>query len=281
MGQETGIGWTDHTGNFWGGCVKVSEGCANCYAEALVVRGRMQLPVWGPPSTTARHRFKGAWEEVKRWDRAAGRDGVRRRLFVSSLADIFEDHPQVAPWRAEALTILASLRHLDVQCLTKRPENITRMVPPAWLAPGEWPAHVWVGCTVENQRRANERIPELLKVPARVRFLSCEPLLEDLGDLDLSGIDLVILGGESGPGARPCDVRWIRRVMAQCREQGVSVFVKQLGANVPTTEWGGGRLPQVDERGGARTWALRDPKGGDPAEWPEDLRVRELPQRST
>jgi protein gp37 len=158
------------------GCQKVSPGCENCYAEKLVT-GRMQLPVWGPPKTTKRQRTSAAtWKLPARWHRAALRAGVRRRVFVASLADVFEDHPDLVPWRAEALAILAQCTALDVQLLTKRPENVVRMVPPAWLE--HWPRHVWIGCTVEDQRRADERIPELLKVPAAVRFLSCEPLLE-------------------------------------------------------------------------------------------------------
>ena len=180
MGRETGIAWCDHTANFWMGCQRVSPGCEHCYAEALVTK-RMRLPVWGPPSTTERKRTLSAWRDVPAWDRAAKRDGVRRRLFVSSLADIFEEHPQVAPWRAEALALLERCTSLDVLLLTKRPQNIRAMVPPAWL--DAWPAHVWIGTTVEDQKRAEDRIPELLRVPARVRFLSCEPLLEEV-DLD-------------------------------------------------------------------------------------------------
>lgn len=175
MGESTGIAWTDHTANFWMGCQRVSPGCEHCYAEALVTN-RMGLKVWGPASTTERKRTASAWKDVPRWDRAARRDGVRRKLFASSLADIFEDHPQVAPWRAEALALLGQCTNLDVQLLTKRPENILAMVPEHWRA--AWPAHVWIGTTVEDQRRAEERIPHLLRVPARVRFLSCEPLLE-------------------------------------------------------------------------------------------------------
>lgn len=175
MGETTGISWTHHTANFWMGCQRVSPGCTHCYAETLVT-GRMGLPVWGPPSTTARQRAKGVWKDVPRWHKTARAARERRRMFVSSLSDIFEDHPQVAPWRAEALALLESCTSLDVQLLTKRPENIRAMVPAHWLT--AWPSHVWVGTTVEDQKRADERIPHLLAVPARVRFLSCEPLLE-------------------------------------------------------------------------------------------------------
>jgi protein gp37 len=236
-----------------------------------------------------------------RWHRAALKAGVRRRVFVASLADVFEDHPDLVPWRAEALAILAQCTALDVQLLTKRPENVRRMVPEAWLE--HWPRHVWIGTTVEDQRRADERIPELLKVPAAVRFLSCEPLL---GPVDLSewigtqshcsacgescdgspdsldgamrcmrcgyptttfepGVSWVIVGGESGPGARHFDLSWARSLVGQCREAGVPVFFKQLGDNPLTSP-------------GPITWPTTAHHGADPSEWPADLRVQEFPR---
>lgn len=357
MGTTTGIGWTDHTANFWMGCQRVSPGCENCYAETLVT-GRMKLPVWGPPKTTKRQRAKGVWSEVPRWNAAARREGVRRKVFVSSLADIFEDHPDVAPWRADALALLERCTSLDVQLLTKRPENIMRMVPAHWHT--AWPTHVWIGTTVEDQRRAEERIPHMLRVPARVRFLSCEPLLErvDLGpwigtldcrsgpdhwrgfeadgcdaghrdectedetacegenghcpvcgsayhvgpiepreefraddwrDVHSSGrtlhpIDWVIVGGESGPGARPFDLAWARSILRQCREAGVPVFVKQLGAVArcePADLVGRvvGREVELIERGYETRWELilRDRAGATVWEWPADLRVQQFP----
>lgn len=308
MGENTGISWTDHTFNPFIGCQKVSPACEKCYAEAFVT-GRMRLPVWGPAKTTERKRTTTPWKELPRWNRAAARDGVRRKVFCASLADIFEDHPQVGPWRDEALALLASCTSLDVQLLTKRPENIRRMVPAAWLAPGGWPKHIWVGTTVEDQRRGQERVRHLLRVPAAVRFLSCEPLLEEV-DLDppvcqhcgrydvvladdgatplcqhcsepdhgtemcfgawLSadasetqpGINWVICGGESGPGARPFDIAWARKIVAQCREAEVPAFVKQMGDN-----------PVLF---GVRMDYGRH--GADPSVWPEDLRVQQFPE---
>lgn len=316
MGKETGIAWCDHTANFWMGCARVSPGCEQCYAESFVTK-RMRLPVWGPPSTTERKRTRSAWRDVPAWDRAAKRDGVRRRLFVSSLADIFEDHPQVAPWRAEALALLERCTSSDVLLLTKRPQNIRAMVPPAWL--DAWPAHVWIGTTVEDQKRADDRIPELLKVPARVRFLSCEPLLEAV-DLEAAfavydrhgepsgprcnadgspAISWVIVGGESGPGARPFALEWARDIVAQCREAGVAVFVKQMGDNaidsdvVEVLNHDGTsvayRRPSSDPdkllaEARSRGRVLRPMcvtglgrAGADPSLWPEDLRVQEFP----
>lgn len=284
MGQSTGISWTDHTANFWWGCQRVSPGCEHCYAEELATT-RRKLKVWGPPSTTERLRMKGIWNDVPKWNAAAQRDGVRRRMFVSSMADVFEAHPQVAPWRAEALALIEKCTALDVQLLTKRPENVRAMVPPSWLT--SWPSHVWIGTTVEDQRRANERIPHLLNVPARVRFLSCEPLLERV-DLDSSiggarwmggqrgcagthrgdgspgcprtlhhhhddrcgdGISWVIVGGESGHNARPFDVAWARSIVEQCQRAGVPVFVKQMGDRPTTT------LPPRE------TWPTHSPTG--------------------
>lgn len=323
MGESTGIGWTDHTANFWWGCQRVSPGCEHCYAEHLAVVQR-KLPVWGPPSTTTRERKKGVWKDVAKWNAAARADGVRRRVFVSSMADIFEAHPMVAPWRAEALDLLAQCDGLDVQLLTKRPENIRGMVPPAWLE--SWPAHVWIGTTVEDQKRADQRIPHLLDVPAAVRFLSCEPLLDavDLTRLDifrnerwpkslpgepatyynaLSGSGLrpswtgvsiethgpsvawVIVGGESGPGARPFDLAWARGIVAQCDASGVPVFVKQMGAvavegldvtgEFRTHPVTGSRQVQMSF---THRYRYSDRSGADPTEWPADLRRQNFPE---
>lgn len=144
-----------------------------------------------------------------------------------------------------------------------------------------WPLpNVWLGTSVEDQTRADERIPWLLKCPAAVRFLSCEPLL-GLVDLNCDGVDLVIVGGESGPKARPCNVEWIQDIVRQCKAAGVPCYVKQLGSNPilgdvsdpngwptegGTVDWENGKI------------RLKSTKGGDPAEWPEDLRVREMPE---
>lgn len=313
MAESTGIGWTHHTANFWWGCQRVSPGCEHCYAETLAVV-RRKLPVWGPPSTTERQRMKGVWKDVLKWNSSARAEGVRRRVFVSSMADVFEAHPQVAPWRAEALDLLAQCDGLDVQLLTKRPENIRAMVPPAWLE--SWPAHVWVGTTVEDQRRANERIPHLLGVPAAVRFLSMEPLLEAV-DLQVigsdgqqgydalaglwrhddgepidgaptdGGVQWVIVGGESGSDARLFRIEWARRIVAQCDAAGVAVFVKQLGdrptSRLPAHErWPGhdrGTGPVQFHGDGFGNYLVRglSHHGADPSEWPADLRRQSFP----
>lgn len=262
MAENSKIEWTDHTANFWWGCVKVSPGCQHCYAETF--SKRVGRNIWGPAATTERWRTVGPWRDILKWDKAAAAEGVRKRVFAQSMSDFFEDHPQLESWRAEACVILEGLKWLDIQLLTKRPENIKRMVPPHWLE--QWPSHIWIGTSVENQSVADERIGHLMYVPAAVRFLSCEPLLGPLllsGYLsmrDFHGIDWVIVGGESGHNARYMDMNWAKSIVAQCRAADVPVFVKQLGT----------RVAQLCEH--------RDRKGGDINEWPSALRIREFPR---
>jgi len=243
MGEQTNIAWTDSTANFWWGCVKVSDGCKNCYAETWA--NRWGKSIWGPAATTEREYKKTAWKDVPKWNAEAEAAGVRRRVFVQSMSDFFEDHPQVLPWRNKALQLMQECRHLDFQVLTKRPENINRMIEQATgLGDSEmWfytAPHVWIGTTVENQEQADRRIPHLLNVPAHVRFLSCEPLL---GPVNLTGfngplwgrlpanqfIHWVICGGESGHGARPMHPEWARSLRDQCQAAGVPFFFKQWG----------------------------------------------------
>lgn len=311
MGEVTKIAWTDATFNPWLGCQKVSPGCTSCYAETLVT-GRMRLPVWGPPKTTERKRTSAAnWREPLRWNKRAAANGVRERVFCASLADVFEDHPMVAPWREELFAMIEQTPALDWLLLTKRPENLLRTLPTDWLE--EPRPNVWLGTTVEDQRRADERIPHLLATPAAVRFLSCEPLLEAVAlspylvdDLYRMGrasrrteIDWVIVGGESGPGARPFDLAWARSIVRECRDAGVACFVKQMGARPIDSD----RADIMNERGGVAyvrphghadideaarlgrrilphdvSRFLSDRKGGDPAEWPADLRVQQFPE---
>jgi hypothetical protein len=180
-------------------------------------------------------------------------------VFCASLADVFEDRPELIEPRRRLAGLIRDTPHLDWLLLTKRPGNARRMIPEMWAAGAGWPRNYWVGASVEDQERADERIPELLEVPAPVLFLSIEPLLGPIEFATLAGVSWVIVGGESGPKARPCDLGWIRSIIGQCRSAGVAPFVKQLGGR-PI---------------GLR---LTDRKGGEPAEWPEDLRVREFPR---
>jgi protein gp37 len=182
--------------------------------------------------------------------------GERHRVFCNSLADVFEDRPDLSAPRHRLWRLILDTRHsLDWLLLTKRPENFNMI--PLSLADS-----VWLGVSVED-RKNKHRIDILRQTPAALRFLSLEPLLEDLGELDLTGISWCIIGGESGPGARRCDVDWIRKIVWQCQAASIPVFVKQLGAH-------------VIENGERRI--KRDKKGGDMDEWAHDIRVREWPE---
>ena len=257
--KNSAINWTDHTANFWWGCFKVSDGCKNCYAESL--SNRYGKDIWGPPATTKREPKLSIWSDIKKWDREAKAEGIRRRVFVSSMSDFLEDHPMVAEMREMAMDTIERLEWLDVLMLTKRPENAERFLSRWW---GNFPAHVWVGTTVENQEAELERVHWLLDIPARVHFLSVEPMLEQI-DLDLRGrnygrdfptytedIDWVICGGESGPKCRPFDWDWARDLRDQCKNADVAFWMKQ-----------GGGHPN---------------KRHTFADIPEDLQIRELPK---
>lgn len=280
MGENSKIEWTDHTWNPWIGCTRVSQGCVNCYAEALAKRyGKAE---WGPAAQRVRTSADN-WRKPLQWNRKAEREGRRYKVFCASLADVFEDNDQVAWWRAELFDMIASTPNLDWLLLTKRPENIIpalRAIPVLkrdnlydhlWLK-GRFP-NVWLGTSVENQAMADKRIPILAGIPAAVRFLSCEPLL---GPVDLSpymggeyltgvewggmqetayeppDVHWVIVGGESGPKARQMEADWVRSVRDQCNSAGVAFFVKQMGG-------------------------VRD-KRGELSDLPEDLRIREYPE---
>lgn len=226
MSENSSIAWTDNTLNFWHGCVKVSPGCEHCYAETLSLRyGR---DIWGPAKTTNRMKTKGPWKDCLKWDIKAAKAGERKKVFVMSMGDFFEEHPQVTHWRKEALEIMEGFKSLDVQLLTKRPENIMAMAPTSWVL--NWPEHVWIGTSVENQAMADKRIPQIFDIPATVRFYSVEPMLESI-ELDMAYYvpDWVIVGGESGKNARPFEWDWARDVRDQCKSAGVPFFMKQGG----------------------------------------------------
>lgn len=181
MGANTNIEWTDHTFNPWVGCQQISTGCKHCYAEATV-DGRFHRGAWGLGGI--RQKTKD-WSGPIKWEREAHTSGQRRKVFCASWCDVFEHSTPIAGehldrWRLELWQLIDLCPSLDWQLLTKRPENIMQMVPFWWKR--EWPANVWIGTSVEDQHRANERIPGLLNIPAKVRFLSCEPLL---GPVDL------------------------------------------------------------------------------------------------
>lgn len=223
MSEQTIIAWTSHTFNPWMGCEKVSAGCANCYALTLT-KNRMGLDLWGPPKTTTRQVTKSPWQNVLKWNREAIAAGERRRVFCASLCDVFEDHPIANATRPRLWNLIRECTGLDWQLLTKRPHRIVDNLPEDW-GPDGWP-HVWLGTSVEDMRVA-ERVDHLRDIPAVVRFISYEPAIGPLDDLDISGIDWIIYGGESGPGHRPEDKDWARVMHAKCSENGTAFFHKQ------------------------------------------------------
>lgn len=276
MGERTGIAWTDSTINVWHGCEKVSQGCKHCYAEVSTpvrVKRAAGLEVWGKGA--ARDETKGWEANLRKWNRAA-REAQRspfgssptnhvHRVFGQSLSDTFEGRADLDPLRARFFAAIEAAPALTFQLLTKRPENVRAMVPPAWLE--SWPDHVQIGATAEDQEGLDKRIGHLLRVPAPVRFLSIEP---QIGPVDITralpftspGVEWVICGGESGSKARPFDLAWARSLRDQCAAAGVPFFLKQLGANPGESTYGGG----------FKQWTFADSHGGDEAEWPADLR---------
>lgn len=274
------IAWTDHTFNVWWGCTRVSPGCEHCYAETLATQ-RRKLDVWGVDANR-KPMSEAYWREPLRWNRKAEAAGVRARVFCASMADVFELVPDrnsqarlvQTEGRARLRRLIETTPWLDWLLLTKRPENVARLAPWRSGAPGddrpEWPGNVWLGTTVEDQKRL-ERLNYLRQIPAAVRFVSYEPALE-LVDFSAYAADLhwIIVGGESGKGARSFDLAWARRTIETCRAAGIAAFVKQLGANPDQR--------MVDAAIHGSLADLRHPKGADPAEWPADLRVQEFPR---
>jgi len=292
VSDTTKIEWATATWNPWEGCTEVSPGCVNCYAAAR--NHRFGMDNWGkgkPRRRTSAANWKKplAWNRTEELVKVSSEDfqsNNRPRIFPS-LCDWLDDEVSIE-WAADFLRLIHDTPSLDWLLLTKRPQNWRKRVNDAvscsllyhgesawefrkWLR--DWyeheivPENIWLGASVEDRPR-KERIQHLRETPAAVRFLSLEPLLEDLGELDLRGIHWVIVGGESGLGARPCNVEWIRNIVAQCKAAGVPCFVKQLGAK-PCFDSGEGYL---------KAHPLTHPKGGDPSEWPADLNVREFPR---
>jgi protein gp37 len=344
---KTSIEWTDHSVNpvrFGRGhfCQKISPGCAACYASRLQPRfGNPEFGGVGSPAPVVIP--NGVTDGQYLWlDPAKLREVLNRRkptrYFWCDMTDLF------GPWVPDEFidrcfaTMALTPQHTH-QVLTKRPERMELYATKAMTfdnlsdeinrvhleRTGEYPCrfaaddrgwplpNVWLGVSVEDQRRADDRIPHLLRTPAAVRFLSCEPLLGpvdlrpkapdayailgkfyDTGTFDPSGmspapdrvlncfpkVDWVIVGGESGRDARPCDLAWVRSLVRQCREARVSCFVKQLGAcaSDPPNGIAGRSLKVPEEAAPLVSRRLRDPKGGDMTEFPDDLKVRQFPE---
>jgi len=275
MAEVSKIQWTHATWNPWRGCTKVDAACKNCYAETMSGRNPAVLGIWGPNGT----RVIGSesnWRNPLKWERDAAKAGERRRVFCASLADIFEG-PETMPEdavepiaaaRRRVFGVIGETPHLDYLLLTKRPENIRRFWPDALPR-----RNVWLGTTAGDQAGFDKRHVLLTgcRDLAPVLFLSVEPML---GPMDIrpalerpNGVDWVIVGGESGGGARDFNPEWARQILDQCRDAGVAFFFKQLGERVVGLQMAGGTLPPH-----------RPPhKGGMLADIPADLHVREFP----
>lgn len=257
MSANSKIEWTDHTFSPWWGCAKVSPACDFCYAEAWAKRTGFP-GLWGVDA--ARRSFGDKrWAEPLKWERLAVKEGRRFRVFCASMADVFDKNAPAGA-RDRLWQLIDATPNLDWLLLTKRIGNVSRMVPQSWMAT-HWPTNVWLGISVINQAEADRDIPKMLALPARIRFLSCEPLL---GPIDLTRIvlaasvpitdcadprfdkvnftvnalkgaasikmaplDWVIVGGESGSHARPMEVEWARSLKIQCAAAGTAFFFKQ------------------------------------------------------
>lgn len=208
MGERSAIEWTDATWNPWRGCTKVSPGCDHCYMF------REQRRYGRDPEQVVRS--KTTFTAPLRWREP-------RLVFTCSWSDWF--HVGADSWRPEAWAIIRQTPHHTYQILTKRPGRILRHLPPDW---GDGYPNVWLGVSVESQEQAF-RVHQITSIPAAVRFISAEPLLGPITFDDLTGIDWLIAGGESGPEARPCDPEWLRSLRDQCEGDKVAFFLKQLG----------------------------------------------------
>lgn len=255
---ETKIEWADRTWNAITGCSPISEGCANCYAKRMATRlaGRCGYPK-DDPFRVAFHRDRV--KEPLKWKRP-------QRVFVCSMSDLF--HDSVSHWWLDDIfdTMIHANQH-TYMLLTKRPQNVMPFLSAATPDQRKFMRErAWLGVTAENQRRADERISVLMKIPAAVRFVSLEPLLEGVSPSPLvpcprctpthyefatKWLDWVIVGPETGPNRRPCKLEWIESIIEECREVSIPCFVKAIPLN--------GRISKNMD------------------EWPEHLRVRQFP----
>lgn len=263
MGEHTGIEWAHHTLNLWVGCSKVNKLCQNCYAERSTfakVRRADGIELWGAKADRRLVSEKTV-NQVYRWNQAALEDGERRRVFCSSLSDILEDRRDLDRPRFNLWKIVEDCQGLNFLLLSKRPENFARFTPRSWRD-GSWPSNAWAGTSAGDQETAEDAIPKLIDAArmAPVLFVSIEPMV---GPIDFSAIRIhddelgarwrvledalswVIVGGESGPDARPMHPDWPRSIRDQCVDAGVPFFFKQWGGwsavydrDVDDPDWG-------------------------------------------
>lgn len=253
MSGNSKIQWTEVTWNPTTGCDRISAGCDKCYALTLAKRlkamGQAKYQNDGNPVTSGPGFgltiHPGSLDDPMHW-------GGSKLVFVNSMSDLFHGGVPLEFVRQVFAVIAATPQH-TYQVLTKRAPRLPKVAGKL-----DWPANLWMGVSIEDDSHT-DRASKLREVPASVRFLSLEPLLGPLPSLNLEGIHWAILGGESGSGARPMDLGWVRDLIAQCRETGTAVFVKQLGSVLGAELGAGG-------------------KGDDWDAWPEDLRIREFPR---
>lgn len=212
---QTSIEWTEMTWNPTTGCDKISAGCKYCYAEIMHKRLRaMGVPKY-QDSFKVVHTHEAELETPFSWKKP-------RLVFVNSMSDLFHDRIPIS-FIQQVFQVMNLTAQHTYQVLTKRADNLA-----AYSTLLDWSSNIWMGVSVEDERVIH-RIDQLRKTSAAVKFLSLEPLIGPLPDLDLTGIDWVIVGGESGPKARPIREEWVQQILQQCREQNVAFFFKQWG----------------------------------------------------
>jgi protein gp37 len=228
MGSSSDIEWTDATWNPVAGCAVLSPGCTNCYAMRMAARlEAMRQPKYAGLTRKSGRRYVWTGAVKIDWDSLATPEKwiKGRRVFVNSMSDLFHDDVPL-PFIEAVFGVMVATRQHIYQVLTKRADRLNQ------IAPGlPWPANTWMGVSVESADYL-DRIDRLRDTPAKVKFLSLEPLLGPLPSLDLTGIDWVIVGGESGPGARPMDPAWVRDIRDQCLDARVPFHFKQWGGPV-------------------------------------------------
>ena len=268
MGENSEIEWTDHTFNPWIGCTNISPGCDHCYAEAMA--RQFGHAKWGdhPRNRTS----QANWAKPISWNRRAGEfkreHGRRQRVFCASMADVF-DNQAPSDWRADLFAFILECRRLDWLLLTKRPQNIAKMLPNDWQ---DGYRNVWLGITAEDQERFDQRWKHLKAIPAAIKFVSYEPAIGPLrlpNDGPLP--NWLISGGESGPGARRTKPRWVRDIISECRRMDVVPFHKQWG-NYASNPLVAERGLTIEEAKRLDTWG----KGGGLL---DGKSVREFPSR--
>ena len=230
MSEKSAIEWTDSTWNPVTGCTKVSPGCKHCYAETFAERWR------GIPG----HPYKQGFD-LRLWPDRIDMPLMWKRprtIFVNSMSDLFHEKVPL-PFIQRVFETMEKACWHTFQILTKRSKRLADLAPDL-----NWPPNVWMGVSIETAKYL-WRADHLRQVAAAVKFLSLEPLLGPLGTIDLSGIHWVIVGGESGPGARPIEAMWVKEIQKQCGANGVPFFFKQ---------WGGVRKKQNGRVLGGRTW---------------------------